>query len=66
MDIEKYVEKRKTTTYVAEKNGCNVDTAIKWASKNGVDFIGRMYYWTEEDIAKFENRPKKGRPKKKT
>jgi hypothetical protein len=53
---------KKPTSYVVAKFGCNRTTASIWAAKNGVELLGRMYFWSEEDIARFAVRPKPGTP----
>jgi hypothetical protein len=51
---------KKPTSYIVAKFGCDAYTAQKWAKNNGVEFLGRMYFWSEEDIAKFAVRRKPG------
>ncbi|MDR2150813.1 MAG: DNA-binding protein [Spirochaetaceae bacterium] len=62
---------KKPTQYVIDLTGCHKSTAEKWAGKNGVEAIrgpnGRivMFFWSEEDIARFKARPKQGKRAKK-
>jgi hypothetical protein len=56
---------KKPTSYIVAKFGCDAYTAQKWAKNNGVEFLGRMYFWSEEDIARFAERPKPGKRAKK-
>jgi hypothetical protein len=51
---------KKPTSYVVEKFGCNRTTASAWAKTHGVELVGKMYFWSDEDIARFANRPKPG------
>jgi len=54
-----------STDAVAEQEGCNPSTARKWAAENGVQSIGqsnhKQYLWTQDDIARFQDREKPGR-----
>jgi len=49
------------TTEVAEQEKCDSSTARKWAAAHGVLYISKNYFWTQDDIARFQKRPKPGR-----
>jgi hypothetical protein len=56
------IMEKKPTSYVVAKFGCNRSTAVHWAKANGVELLGKMYFWSEDDIVRFANRPKPGTP----
>ena len=55
----------KTTQEVSERTGATHRTAQRWASENGVAYIGegmrKTYQWSASDIERFLQRPKPGR-----
>jgi hypothetical protein len=57
-----YIEYRgkKPTAYVADKFGCARITAQIWAQKNGVELVGKTYFWSTEEIDRFGSRPSWG------
>ena len=48
------------TTDVIKIFNCHRITALNWAKKNNVQKIGTIYFWSEEDMARFQERPKPG------
>lgn len=57
---------KKTTEDIMNLFGVQRTTATNWASKNGVESVilpsGKAgFAWTDDDIEKFKNRPKRGR-----
>lgn len=63
------MEKIYTSQELADKFGCARITVLKWAEKNNVRSIGKgngkVYLFTEKDIARFKPRKGPGRPKTK-
>lgn len=57
---------KKTTEEIIKMFHCQRTTATNWASKNGVESVilpsGKAgFAWTDDDIERFKNRPKRGR-----
>ena len=57
---------KKTTEEIITMFHCQRTTATNWAAKNGVESVilpsGKAgFAWTDDDIEKFKNRPKRGR-----
>jgi hypothetical protein len=59
-----------TSQQIADEFGCARITVIKWAQKNGVEYVGegvrKTYVFTEKDKNRFHPRPASGRPPKDT
>jgi hypothetical protein len=57
-----------TSQEIADEKKCARITVLKWAEKNGVQFVGtgrrKDYIFTENDKERFNPRPKSGRPPK--
>jgi transposase len=57
---------KKTTSEIIKMFDCHRHTAEKWAKKNGIEAIRGpngntiTYLWSEDDIARFKERPKPG------
>jgi hypothetical protein len=50
---------------VAKRCDCSTITAVKWAQKNKVNFVGtgrrKIFVWFQDDVERFKLREKPGR-----
>lgn len=60
------MEKLYSARQVAALCGVERKAVQNWCKKNNISIIGGAFILTEDDIVRFKNRPKPGRPAEKS